>query len=185
MADEFTTPLMSSLRQVCMAAFAIALLACGGTGDTAAHHDQPRSAAATSDPEVAQTLATATPTPAPPATPTPVSTPVATPTPAPPAPVAKLPAAPPPPPASTCSASVKFPTPTGGDETVYVASNVPNTPVSVVAHYKTTTHPFTTATDGTGHATMIFSIGRPTPGYTVSVTVTVGSAHCETSFTPQ
>jgi hypothetical protein len=174
---------------------AYAMSAAGQSSGTAAPPDHQRSAETSSGtelaPEPATPVATATPTPTPTATPTPTTTPVSTSTPAPPAPAAPVvkhtptPPPPPPPPASTCSASVKFPTPAGGEQTVYVTSNVPNMPVSVVAHYKTTTHPFTTATDGTGHATMIFSIGSPTPGYPVLVTVTVGSASCSTSFTPQ
>lgn len=94
--------------------------------------------------------------------------------------------APPRPPAATCSASVKFPTPgDGGDQTVYISSTVPNSPVTIVAHYKTTDHTFTAATDGGGSASVTFSIGRPTIGYQVNVDVTVGNAHCSTSFTPQ
>jgi hypothetical protein len=57
--------------------------------------------------------------------------------------------------------------------------------VTIVAHYKTTDHTFTAATDGGGSASDTFSIGRPTIGYTVVVDVAVGSAHCSTSFTPQ
>ena len=81
---------------------------------------------------------------------------------------------------------MKFPTPgDGGDQTVYVSSNVPSTTVSMTVHYKTTTHPFSFGTDGSGSASFTFSIGRPTPGYTVAVDVSVGTANCSTSFTPQ
>jgi hypothetical protein len=141
------------------------------------------------EPEVSRLTVLSTPTPTATPTPTPTPTPTATPTPTPP-PAAAPPRTPPPTPvprpASTCSASVKFPTPgDGGDQTVYVSSTVPNTPVSIAAHYKTTTHTFSAATDAAGNASLTFSIGRPAPGYPVSVTVTVGAAHCSTSFTPQ
>lgn len=62
---------------------------------------------------------------------------------------------------------------------------LPNSSVTVVAHYKTTDHAFTATTDGGGHASITFSIGGPTPGYTVNVDVTVGAAHGSTGFTPQ
>jgi hypothetical protein len=53
-------------------------------------------------------------------------------------------------------------------------------------HYKTTDHPYSIATDGSGSAFLSFSMGRPTIGYTVDVTVDLsGLASCSTSFTPQ
>jgi hypothetical protein len=80
---------------------------------------------------------------------------------------------------------VKFPDPgDGGDETVYVRSNVRNSTVTINVHYRTTTHTFTAATDANGNASDTFSIGRPTLSYPVPVDVSVGNASCPTSFTP-
>jgi len=162
----------------------IVALAANGGGTSTAPSATP---APPATPEVSRLTVLSTPTPIATVTPTPTPTPSPTPTPTPPPAVA--PAPPPtavPRPASTCSASVEFPTPgDGGDQTVYVSSTVPNAPVSIAVHYKTTTHPFSAATDGAGNASLTFSIGRPTPGYPVSVTVTVGSARCSTSFTPR
>ena len=73
----------------------------------------------------------------------------------------------------------------GGSDTAIVSSNVPNTPVSLVAHFKTTSTPHSGATDGAGNAQITFGIGHPTAGFTVVVDVTIGSATCSTSFTPQ
>lgn len=136
------------------------------------------------------TAAAATPQPAPTPTPTAVPTPAPTPVPAAPAaaqpPAAAPTGAPAPPAASRCSATVKFPTPgDGGEQTVSVSSNVPNSAFTVVVHYKTTNHTFTGGTDGSGSGSVTFSIGRPTIGYRVIVDVTVGTAACSTSFTPQ
>jgi hypothetical protein len=148
------------------------------SGQAAAPTPNQQFASATATPEATPT-ATAVPTPVP------TATPVATATPRLPAPPVHT-AAPPPPPASTCSASVKFPAPgTGGEQTVYVSSNVPNASVAIAVHYKTTTHPFTGSTNAAGTAAITFSIGRPTAGYRVNVGVTVGAASCSTSFTPQ
>jgi hypothetical protein len=58
--------------------------------------------------------------------------------------------------------------------------------VTLQAHYKTTTHPFSGVADNTRTAVITFSIGRPTPGYPVRVTVSTGSGQvCSTQFTPQ
>jgi hypothetical protein len=58
--------------------------------------------------------------------------------------------------------------------------------VTLQVHYKTTTHPFTGVADSTGTASITFSIGRPTPGYPVRVTVSTSSGQtCTTHFTPQ
>jgi len=73
----------------------------------------------------------------------------------------------------------------GGDVTVNITSNVPNASGTVNVEYKTTTHPYPFQTDGGGSASVTFDIGHPTVGYTVSVQVTIGSASCSTSFTPQ
>jgi len=88
---------------------------------------------------------------------------------------------------ASCSASVSNPTPgDGGDETVSVTSNLPQTAGTVTAHYKTTSHQFQFTTDGIGRGQVTFSIGHPTVGYTVRVDVDLsGRATCSTQFTPQ
>jgi hypothetical protein len=95
--------------------------------------------------------------------------------------------APPPALAASCSASISNPTPgDGGSETLYVTSNVPNTSVRLVIHYKTKNSSYSGATDPSGAGSVTFGIGRPTIGYTVIVDVTVGQqASCSTAFTPQ
>jgi hypothetical protein len=165
------------------------LVSDGHSTGTARSAEQPRPTAPASSPgsdgasAVAPPTAAPTPTTAPTGSPTPTPTRVATPA---PAALRTPPPAPAPGAAETCSASVEFPTPgDGGDETVYVTSNVPNSTVTIVAHYKTTNHTFTAATDARGSASDTFSIGRPTIGFTVAVDVAVGSASCSTSFTPQ
>jgi hypothetical protein len=119
--------------------------------------------------------------PAPPATqnnPAPPSNPKPTQKPAPPPPAQ--------PPSSSCHASMSNDTPgRGGSDTLNVASNVPNTTITMTAHYKTTNSTYTGTTDGGGSGSITFGIGHPTAGYRVVVDVTVGSAHCQTSFTPQ
>jgi hypothetical protein len=93
----------------------------------------------------------------------------------------------PPTPAGACTATVGNATPgDGGTNTVSVASGVPNTEGTVLIHYKTTTHPLAITTDASGHGLLSFSMGHPTIGYTVLVTVDLaGLASCSTSFTPQ
>jgi hypothetical protein len=73
----------------------------------------------------------------------------------------------------------------GGYNSVTIRSSVPNTAGTATMHYKTTDHVFPIQTDGNGTAFLSFSMGRPTVGYTVQVTVVVGSVACSTSFTPQ
>jgi hypothetical protein len=74
----------------------------------------------------------------------------------------------------------------GGEDTVNVSSNVPGTAFTATAHYRTTDHTFSSATDGSGAGSITFSIGRPTVGYRVVVDVNIsGRAQCQTSFTPQ
>jgi hypothetical protein len=87
----------------------------------------------------------------------------------------------------SCSASMSDPTPAGGgSETALVDSTLPNSGVTIVAHYKTTNSTFTGQTNSSGHASITFSIGHPSHGYTVNVDVNVaGQATCSTSFTPQ
>jgi hypothetical protein len=89
-------------------------------------------------------------------------------------------------PVGHCSASVKFPRPgDGGSETVYVASNVPRSPVTATMHYKTTDSSYQGVTSANGAASITFGIGRPTRDYTVAVDVAIdGKASCSTSFTP-
>ena len=95
--------------------------------------------------------------------------------------------APAPPAAPSCSVSMSVPNPTtpGSTETANISSNVPNAAVTVQASYKTTTSTFSGTTDSTGSGSVPFDIGSATAGYTVAVNVTVGSARCSTSFTPQ
>jgi hypothetical protein len=75
----------------------------------------------------------------------------------------------------------------GGDDTVNITSNVPSAPVIITKHYKTTTSSNSGSTDASGGASITFSIGHPTAGYTVEVDVSInnGEASCSTSFTPQ
>jgi len=88
--------------------------------------------------------------------------------------------------AYSCRASVSnLSPPQYTDETVYVTSNVPNVAGTVDAHYKTTTHPFSIQTDGSGSGQVTFDISGATVGYTVEVDVDLsGQAECSTSFTP-
>ena len=60
----------------------------------------------------------------------------------------------------------------------------PMPPVSVVAHYKTTTSTFGGTTDASGAASIPFDIGGATVANPVAVDVSVGSAACSSSFTP-
>lgn len=121
--------------------------------------------------------------------PTTAAPPPATTAPPPPEPPPTTAPPPPPPVAShTCSASMSNPTPgTGGDDTVNITSNVPNAPVTISKHYKTTTSTDSGTTDGNGSDSITFNIGHPTAGYTVEVDVSInnGEATCSTSFTPQ
>ncbi|MGZ6803708.1 MAG: hypothetical protein ACXVFU_11735 [Nocardioidaceae bacterium] len=105
----------------------------------------------------------------------------AAPAPAPPAPApAAAPAG------AGCTASVSDPQPgRGGSETVTVRTTA-GAAVRTVAHYRTTDSEHDGTAGSSGAATVTFSIGRPTAGYTVSVTVTTSSGQsCATAFTPQ
>ena len=65
-------------------------------------------------------------------------------------------------------------------------NTTPNAGVSTVAHYKTTNSEHDGTAGSTGTANISFSIGNPSKGYTVVVTVTTTSGQsCSTSFTPQ
>jgi hypothetical protein len=90
--------------------------------------------------------------------------------------------------ALACSASVSSSSPadyTTVDIDVHTAAGAS---VTTVAHYKTTDHQRTAVADGVGQATVAYYISGATPGYrvTVDVTVSAGSrtADCSTSFTP-
>jgi hypothetical protein len=60
--------------------------------------------------------------------------------------------------------------------------------VTAVAHYKTADRQKTAVADGAGQATVSYYISGATPGYTVTVDITVSAssqtATCSTSFTP-
>lgn len=91
-------------------------------------------------------------------------------------------------PALSCSASVSSSSPadyTTVDIDVHTAAGAA---VTTVAHYKTTDHQKTAVADGTGQATVAYYVSGATPGYpvTVDITVSAGSrtATCSTSFTP-
>lgn len=85
-----------------------------------------------------------------------------------------------------CTASVADPQPgRGGSETVTVRT-APGASVTTVAHYKTTSTEHDGTAGSNGVAAITFSIGRPTAGYPVTVTVTTGAGQsCTTTFTPQ
>ncbi len=94
---------------------------------------------------------------------------------------------PPPPPATaTCTASMSNASPRrGAVVTVSVASSLPNSPIAIVAHYKTKDSYFSGVTGANGAGSVSFDTGGPTIGYTVVVNVTVGAiTRCSTSFTP-
>jgi hypothetical protein len=100
------------------------------------------------------------------------------------------PAATPPPPtpgpgAPSCAVTMSSANPAQNSvETANITSSVPNTAVSVVAHYKTTTSSYGGTTDGAGSASVSFPIGSATVARPVPVDVTIGAASCTTSFTP-
>ena len=73
----------------------------------------------------------------------------------------------------------------GGTDSVTVTSDVPNTAATVTAHYKTADYVFAIHTNAAGGAVLPFSIGRPTPRFTVDVSVVVGGGMCWTSFEPR
>jgi hypothetical protein len=95
---------------------------------------------------------------------------------------------PPPPPSSPfCSVSMSIPNPAKGTvEVANIASNVPSTPVVLVAEYKTTNTTYNGATNPSGSAAISFNIGSATSGRPVNVEVSIANvAACSTSFTPQ
>jgi hypothetical protein len=103
--------------------------------------------------------------------------------------VAPAPPPPPPPDPLTCTASMSNPQPADNTETdVIVRTGVAGAEVTTTAHYKTTDTTHQAATAPNGDADIAYRISRATPGYTVTVDVTVTadgtSQSCSTSFTP-
>ena len=89
--------------------------------------------------------------------------------------------------AASCTTSVVNPTPSspGGNETVTVASSLPNTAFVVTLHYKSKDSQYSGTTDGNGAGSVTFQIGSATEGYAVKVDVKVGgTAACSTQFIP-
>jgi hypothetical protein len=85
----------------------------------------------------------------------------------------------------SCTAAARFPNPGDGGEQTITVRTTADASVTIAVHYKTTTHTFTAAADPGGLAALTFSMGRPTPGYTVMVDVLtdIGQS-CGTQFTP-
>jgi hypothetical protein len=73
----------------------------------------------------------------------------------------------------------------GGTDIVTVTSDVPNKSGTATMHYTTTNHAYAIRTGADGGTSLTFSIGRPTVGHRVDVTVAVGAATCSTSFMPR
>jgi hypothetical protein len=90
-------------------------------------------------------------------------------------------------PAAACTASVDNRTPAAGESVVVtVTSNVPATPFTVTAHYKSKDRPLSGVTNSAGAGSVTFDVGSATKGYTVKVDVNIsGKATCSTEFTPQ
>jgi hypothetical protein len=65
-----------------------------------------------------------------------------------------------------------------------ITSNVPDTAVTLTRTYQKTTSTQSATTDPNGTATIAFNISAPLVGVAVVVTVYIGAATCETSFTP-
>ncbi len=73
----------------------------------------------------------------------------------------------------------------GGSDTVNVRTT-PNATVTTTDYYKSTTSEHDGRANSAGVAAITFSIGHPTRGYTVTVSVSTSSGeHCSTAFTPQ
>lgn len=96
--------------------------------------------------------------------------------------------APPPVQALSCSASVSNSSPRDYTTVDIYVRTAAGASVTAVAHYKTTDHQKTTAADSSGQAMIAYYISGATPGYQVTVDVSVSSgsrtATCSTSFTP-
>jgi len=147
----------------------------------------PPSAPLSPSPTVTSLASTATARPAPkPPLPAQVSSPPArTAPPVPPA--SPIPVAPPARAQPTgCAASMTNSTPGDGGSDTVVVHTTAGTSVATIEHYKTTDNEHDGTANGSGTATITFSIGRPTRGYPVAVDVTTGSGQsCSTEFTPQ
>lgn len=93
------------------------------------------------------------------------------------------------PPPMTCIASVSNATPKDYSRVFVYVHSLAYTALTTTAHYATTNHVKTGATNSTGNGTVYYDISRATPGYKVVVSVAAvnGSqrASCSTSFTPQ
>jgi hypothetical protein len=89
--------------------------------------------------------------------------------------------------AGRCTASVDNPHPTRNQTiTVLVESNVPSTPFTATAHYKSLDTLQQGTTGGSGAGAVSFMTSGATSGYTVDIDVSIsGKATCSTSFTPQ
>ncbi len=87
-----------------------------------------------------------------------------------------------------CRASVSTASPPDDTTVDVYVRTAPGAPVTAVAHYKTTDHELAGVADGTGLAKVAYYISSATPGYTVTVDVTVYAggrrATCSTAFTP-
>jgi hypothetical protein len=93
-----------------------------------------------------------------------------------------------PPVIDNCEATMSNPRPgISGDDTVSIMSNIPNAPVTITQHYKTTTSTDSGTTDGTGSASITFNMAYPAIGYSVQIDVNIGDGEstCSTSFTPE
>ena len=110
-------------------------------------------------------------------------------------PVFAAPPAPPPPPttsspsptpkAASCTVTLSNGSPADyTDEIASISSTVPNASVTLTKAYRTTTSGDSGETNASGAATIEFDISGATVGFTVVVTVSVGAATCQTSFTP-
>jgi hypothetical protein len=89
---------------------------------------------------------------------------------------------------ASCTATMSNSSPADyTNDTVNITSNVPNEPVLITKHYRTTTTNDSGETDADGSASITFDDSGATLGYTVVVDVNInsGEATCSTSFTPQ
>ena len=89
--------------------------------------------------------------------------------------------------AGNISATVSDPSPSTRErETVTVHTGKPGANVTITAHYKSKDSVYSGTADGNGVATISFSVGSPSKGYTVKIDVDVqGGGHTQTSFTPK
>jgi hypothetical protein len=86
---------------------------------------------------------------------------------------------------SSCTATISNARPTRGTTvTVSVMSNQSNAPVQLFIKYRTTTMNQSATTDSRGSANVAVPVGDATIGYTVDLTIVIGTARCSTTFTP-